>query len=202
MIAARLGPDLLVVDLSRDGVEVDRGDGEEPRPRCSTPPSGAGAAVLRRGRRRVRPAHRGLRRHDRYANLETAYLLGRLERIDGLAGLATNLRQNIDAAFLRRLDVLVELAEPDRAAREQLWRRHLPPGAPCADDVDPAALAARWEPAAVADWPPRSPAAAFALAAAGQLSQMATNGHVLQAAGTGLPEGRQAFPGARFAASR
>ena len=36
--------------------------------------------------------------HDRYANLETAYLLSRLERFDGLAILATNLRQNIDPA--------------------------------------------------------------------------------------------------------
>ena len=68
--------------------------------------------------------------HDRYANLETAYLLQRLERFDGLAVLTTNLRQNIDPAFIRRMDFVrrVPAARRGRAARE-LWRRHLPAGA-------------------------------------------------------------------------
>ncbi|HVI70095.1 MAG TPA: ATP-binding protein, partial [Pyrinomonadaceae bacterium] len=55
--------------------------------------------------------------HDRYANLETAYLLTRLEQFEGLAILATNLRQNIDAAFLRRLEFVVDFEEPDREER-------------------------------------------------------------------------------------
>ncbi|PYS97003.1 MAG: hypothetical protein DMF65_12435, partial [Acidobacteria bacterium] len=46
--------------------------------------------------------------HDRYANLETAYLLARLEAFEGLAVLATNLRQNIDPAFLRRLEFVID----------------------------------------------------------------------------------------------
>ncbi len=64
--------------------------------------------------------------HDRYANLETAYLLARLERFEGLAILATNLRQNIDPAFLRRLEFVVEFGEPDRQERARLWRCHIP----------------------------------------------------------------------------
>lgn len=74
--------------------------------------------------------------HDRYANLETAYLLARLERFEGLAVLATNFRQNIDSAFLRRLEFVIDFAEPDREQRHQLWRCHLPQSAPLADDVN------------------------------------------------------------------
>ena len=80
--------------------------------------------------------------HDRYANLETAYLLSRLERFDGLAILATNLRQNIDPAFIRRLEFVIEFDEPDRGERLALWRCHLPRGAPLAPDVDLRELAA------------------------------------------------------------
>jgi hypothetical protein len=71
--------------------------------------------------------------HDRYANLETAYLLARLEQFEGLAILATNLRQNIDPAFLRRLEFLVEFDEPDREDRFRLWQCHIP----SADLLDP-----------------------------------------------------------------
>ncbi|SDS77832.1 ATP-binding protein [Actinopolymorpha singaporensis] len=81
----------------------------------------------------------------RWANLETAYLLARIDRFDGLVALATNLRRGMDDAFVRRLDVILEIDEPDRTSRELLWRRHLPAGAPYAADVDPAALAALYE---------------------------------------------------------
>ncbi|MFT3971741.1 MAG: ATP-binding protein [Micropruina sp.] len=64
--------------------------------------------------------------HDRYANLETAYLLQRIERFTGLVVLTSNLRQNIDPAFTRRLDFVVEFPLPDLAARIALWRRSLP----------------------------------------------------------------------------
>jgi hypothetical protein len=64
--------------------------------------------------------------HDRYANLETAYLLQRLDRFDGLAVLATNLHQNIDPAFLRRMDFVVEFALPDQEQRRRLWALHVP----------------------------------------------------------------------------
>jgi ATPase family associated with various cellular activities (AAA) len=80
--------------------------------------------------------------HDRYANLETAYLLTRLEQFEGLAILATNLRQNIDAAFLRRLEFVVDFEEPGREERHALWGCHLPKDAPLADDVNLYELAA------------------------------------------------------------
>ncbi|HEX8093004.1 ATP-binding protein [Jatrophihabitans sp.] len=78
--------------------------------------------------------------HDRYANLETAYLLQRLDAFGGVAVLATNLRQNIDAAFIRRMDFVVEFSLPDLASRAALWRLHLPAGTRC-EDVDIEGLA-------------------------------------------------------------
>ena len=63
--------------------------------------------------------------HDRYANVESAYLLQRMETFDGLAILATNLRANIDEAFTRRLDVIVDFPMPDAAQRTRLWDRSL-----------------------------------------------------------------------------
>ena len=78
--------------------------------------------------------------HDRYANLETAYLLQRLDRFDGLVALATNLRHNIDPAFLRRMDFVVEFPQPDEACRRRLWTLHLPAGV-TGGDVDTDVLA-------------------------------------------------------------
>jgi len=74
--------------------------------------------------------------HDRYANLETAYLLQRLERFEGLAILATNQRQNIDAAFVRRLEFILTFSEPDRQQRVALWKRHIPGGVPVDQDLN------------------------------------------------------------------
>jgi SpoVK/Ycf46/Vps4 family AAA+-type ATPase len=74
--------------------------------------------------------------HDRWANLETAYLLDRLERFEGVAILATNLRANIDEAFVRRLEFVVEFSEPERPERERIWRAHLPATLPLAPDVE------------------------------------------------------------------
>ena len=78
---------------------------------------------------------------DRYANLEVSYLLQRLERYDGLVVLATNFGQNIDQAFLRRIDVSVEFALPNADDRLRLWRTCLPDRAPVAAGVDLEALA-------------------------------------------------------------
>jgi hypothetical protein len=73
---------------------------------------------------------------DRYANIEVAYLLQRMERFDGIAILTTNLRANLDDAFLRRLDALVDFPTPDEPSRQLLWKRHLPGSDLLADDVD------------------------------------------------------------------
>jgi len=80
--------------------------------------------------------------NDRYANLETAYLLSRLERYEGLAILATNFRQNIDAAFSRRLEFIVEFTEPGFDERLRLWQCHIPPHAPLDKNVSVEELAA------------------------------------------------------------
>lgn len=73
--------------------------------------------------------------HDRYANAEVSYLLQRMETYGGLAILATNLKSNLDTAFLRRLRVIVDFPLPDVAARRALWQRALPPAAP-QHDID------------------------------------------------------------------
>ncbi len=73
---------------------------------------------------------------DRYANVEIAYLLQRMERFDGLAVLTTNLRANLDEAFLRRLDVIVDFPMPEEDDRRRLWAQHLPASLPTAPDVD------------------------------------------------------------------
>lgn len=79
--------------------------------------------------------------HDRYANVEVAYLLQRMELFDGIAILATNLRANLDEAFTRRLDSLVDFPEPEEEYRRQLWKRSLGTTMPRADDLDLAFLA-------------------------------------------------------------
>ncbi|MGK5110664.1 AAA family ATPase [Geodermatophilus sp. CPCC 205506] len=74
--------------------------------------------------------------HDRYANIETSYLLQRMEDYAGVVVLATNLRQNLDDAFARRIRFLVDFPFPDERSRQLMWRKHLPPDAPVAPDVD------------------------------------------------------------------
>ncbi|MFC4108185.1 ATP-binding protein [Micromonospora zhanjiangensis] len=83
--------------------------------------------------------------HDRYANIESAYLLQRMETFDGLAVLATNLRANLDEAFTRRLDVVVDFPVPDEAARRALWDRCLGERVPRGPDVDLEFLAGAFE---------------------------------------------------------
>jgi AAA+ superfamily predicted ATPase len=79
--------------------------------------------------------------HDRYANIEVAYLLQRIEAYDGLVILATNLSRNIDPAFSRRLQEVVEFPMPDETQRDRLWRAMLGPQVPLAPDADVAFLA-------------------------------------------------------------
>ncbi len=74
--------------------------------------------------------------HDRYANIEVAYLLQKMEDHDGVVVLATNLSKNLDEAFSRRMHYVVEFPLPNATHREQLWRGMFPPQAPLADDVD------------------------------------------------------------------
>ncbi len=68
--------------------------------------------------------------HDRYANIEVAYLLQRLELYDGLVVMATNLQGNIDQAFLRRIHVAVDFPMPEEEERRTIWLRSFPKTAP------------------------------------------------------------------------
>jgi SpoVK/Ycf46/Vps4 family AAA+-type ATPase len=77
---------------------------------------------------------------DRYANIEVAYLLQRVETFEGFVIISTNLAGNIDTAFQRRLHGRVTFANPERPARARLWDLHLPPEF-CAPEVDREKLA-------------------------------------------------------------
>jgi hypothetical protein len=83
--------------------------------------------------------------HDRYANIEVAYLLQKMEGYPGAVILATNFRQNMDDAFLRRLDVVVDFPFPEPDDRERIWRLVLPEAAPRAADIDVRFLAERFK---------------------------------------------------------
>lgn len=83
--------------------------------------------------------------HDRYANIEVAYLLQKMERYDGIAILATNLRGNMDEAFARRLHHTVGFPLPDPALRERIWRGVFPPQTPLSAEVDFGFLSRQFE---------------------------------------------------------
>jgi SpoVK/Ycf46/Vps4 family AAA+-type ATPase len=126
-IARRLGVQILRLELSRV-VSKYIGDTEKNIDRVFTDAQRSGAAILIDeadalfGKRsEVKDAH------DRYANIEVAYLLQRMEAFDGgLAILTTNMKKNIDPAFMRRLRFVVDFPRPDIDAREKIWRQCLP----------------------------------------------------------------------------
>ena len=74
--------------------------------------------------------------HDRYANIETAYLLQRMEEYSGIVILATNMKQNLDEAFVRRMRFIINFPFPTDEDRERIWHKAFPADAPLADDVD------------------------------------------------------------------
>ncbi|MCX3059540.1 ATP-binding protein, partial [Streptomyces beihaiensis] len=145
VVAADLGMDLYVVDLS---TVVDKyvGETEKNLERIFTEASAVNAVLLFDeadaifGKRsEVKDAH------DRHANIESAYLLQRMESFDGIAVLTTNLRANLDEAFTRRLDVVADFPVPDPAQRLALWERCLGERLPRAEDLDLAFCADRFE---------------------------------------------------------
>ncbi|MFI6374527.1 ATP-binding protein [Streptomyces sp. NPDC050546] len=144
VVAADLGLDLYVVQLS-SVVDKYVGETEKNLERIFTEADRTDAVLLFDeadavfGKRsEVRDAH------DRYANLESAYLLQRLESFDGIALLTTNLRANIDEAFTRRLDLIVDFPFPDAGQRVALWRHSLS-HVPCADGIELDAVATGFE---------------------------------------------------------
>ncbi|HEX6356347.1 ATP-binding protein [Actinophytocola sp.] len=145
VVAAELGMDLYVVDLS---TVVDKyiGETEKNLERIFTEAAGVNGVLLFDeadaifGKRsQVKDAH------DRHANIESAYLLQRMESFDGIAVLTTNLRANLDDAFIRRLDVIADFPIPDATQRQALWDRCLGTAMPRADDLDLGFCAERFD---------------------------------------------------------
>lgn len=136
VVAGGLGLDLYVIDLS---TVVDKyiGETEKNLERIFRAAAGTNAVLLFDEADAVFGKRSDVKdAHDRYANVESAYLLQRMETFDGLAILATNLRANIDEAFTRRLDVIVDFPMPDAAHRSRLWDQSLGSRVRRADDLD------------------------------------------------------------------
>ncbi len=83
--------------------------------------------------------------HDRYANIETSYLLQKMEEYEGIAILTTNFRSNMDEAFSRRLRFIVEFALPGVKERRCIWERICPEQMPRSQDIDFDFLARQFE---------------------------------------------------------
>ncbi len=82
--------------------------------------------------------------HDRYANIEVAYLLQSLEEHAGVTILATNLYGNLDDAFVRRMHFIVHFPFPEEEYRRRIWEVIFPAQAPLDNDVDLPDLAHRF----------------------------------------------------------
>ena len=145
VLAGDLGLDLYVIDLS---TVVDKyiGETEKNLDRIFTEADRVNgvllfdeADALFGKRSEVKDAR------DRYANVEVAYLLQRMERFDGLAILTTNLRANVDEAFLRRLDAIVDFPMPEERTGSAVGAQPAGPELPVADDIDLAFLARRFK---------------------------------------------------------
>ncbi|MFF2376400.1 ATP-binding protein [Streptomyces xiamenensis] len=135
VVAADLGLDLYVVQLS-SVVDKYVGETEKNLERIFTEADRTDAVLLFDEADAVFGKRSEVKdSHDRYANLESAYLLQRLEAFSGIALLTTNLRSNIDEAFTRRLDLVVDFPFPDKDQRLALWRHSLS-HVPCAEDID------------------------------------------------------------------
>ena len=116
--------------------------------------------------------------HDRYANIEAAYLLQKVEEYDGVVILATNFRRNIDDAFVRRMHFTLEFPFPDEADRLQIWNAVLPTATPCSQDLDLEFMARQFE---IVGAGIRNIALAAALLAAGNGGKV-NMGHLLHGA--------------------
>ncbi|WP_326740435.1 ATP-binding protein [Streptomyces sp. NBC_01022] len=136
VIAADLGLDLYTVDLA---TVIDKyvGETEKNLERIFTEAAGVNGVLLFDEADAIFGKRSDVKdAHDRYANVESAYLLQRMESFDGLAILATNLRANLDDAFTRRLDLVIDFPVPDPEQRLLLWERCLGPLLPRGTDLD------------------------------------------------------------------
>jgi hypothetical protein len=145
VIARELGLDLYRIDLSQV-ISKYIGETEKNLDRVFAAAEGSNAILffdeadaLFGKRSEVRDSH------DRYANVEVSYLLQKMEEYQGVAILATNLRQHLDQAFLRRLSFTVHFPSPDEESRRRIWEGAWPPETPLGDDIDFATLARQFK---------------------------------------------------------
>jgi AAA+ superfamily predicted ATPase len=83
--------------------------------------------------------------HDRYANIEVSYLLQKMEEHEGIIILASNMKSNIDEAFLRRMHFSIDFPFPDERCRERIWKVMVPDKAPVEEAIDYVFLARRFK---------------------------------------------------------
>jgi ATPase family associated with various cellular activities (AAA) len=83
--------------------------------------------------------------HDKYANQEVSYLLQRVETYPGLVILASNFKTNIDDAFMRRFQAVINFPLPKAAERLKLWQKAMPSAMSLAADIDISIIAAKYE---------------------------------------------------------
>jgi hypothetical protein len=83
--------------------------------------------------------------HDKYANQEVSYLLQRVEDYGGLLILASNFKNNLDDAFIRRFHAIVHFPPPNAQERHLLWQKSMPESLPVDSSVDLHELAAHYE---------------------------------------------------------
>ena len=142
LIANELGLDLYVIDLSRI-MSKWLGETEKNLARAFDAAEAGHVLLLfdeadtLLGRRtaEIRSAN------DRHANLETNFILARLEQFQGIAVFTTNLASAIDPAIMRRMSANIAFPFPDLEARTELWRRMIPAEAPTTGRIDFAKLA-------------------------------------------------------------
>lgn len=83
--------------------------------------------------------------HDKYANQEVSYLLQRVEDFDGLVILASNMKNNIDDAFIRRFNSIIKFSLPDEAERALIWRNSFPTARKFKNDINVPDMVKRYE---------------------------------------------------------
>lgn len=83
--------------------------------------------------------------HDKYANQEVSYLLQRVEHYNGLVILASNLKSNIDDAFIRRFQSIIHFPFPNASERLRIWQRAFPYGAELSREVNLPQVAQKYD---------------------------------------------------------
>ncbi len=83
--------------------------------------------------------------NDRYANQEVSYLLQRIEDYPGLVILASNIKSNIDDAFLRRFQSIIHFSIPNAEERLKLWQKSMPASYSLEPTIDLKKIADKYE---------------------------------------------------------